>query len=83
MRREQVITLSCPTNVVSLIHPIHVAAMLNKKRGLEGKFVQHYVKMDVTSLLLRVRVTEHHCSVTFCMTLYPKTRLGMQALERE
>ena len=22
------------------IHPIHVAAMLNKKRGLEGKFVK-------------------------------------------
>ena len=39
------------------IHPIHVAAMLNKKRGLEGKFARQYVKLDVTSLLLHVHVT--------------------------
>ena len=39
------------------IHPIHVAAMLNKKRGLEGQFARQYVNRDVTSLLLYVPVT--------------------------
>ena len=31
------------------IHHIHLAAMLNKKRGLEGKFTRQYVELDVTS----------------------------------
>ncbi len=39
------------------IHPIHVTAMMNIKRGLEGKFARQYVKRDVTSLLLHVPVT--------------------------
>ena len=42
--------------VLTVIHPIHVVAML-KKRGLEGKFARQYVKLDVTSLLLHVPVT--------------------------
>ena len=39
------------------IHPIHVTAMMNKKRGLEGKSARQYVHRDVTSLLLHVPVT--------------------------
>ena len=40
-----------------IIHPIHVTAMMNKKRGKEGKFARQYVNRDVTSLLLDVPVT--------------------------
>ena len=40
-----------------LIDPIHVAAMMNKKRGLAGTFACQYVNRDVTSLLLHVHVT--------------------------
>ena len=40
-----------------VIDPIHVTAMMNKKRGLEGKFARQYVNRDVTSLLLHVPVT--------------------------
>ena len=39
------------------IHPIHVTAMMNIKRVLEGKFARQYVNRDVTSLLLHVPVT--------------------------
>ena len=42
---------------VNCIHPIHATAMVNKKRGLEGKFARQYVNRDVTSLLLHVPVT--------------------------
>ena len=38
------------------IDPIHVTAMMNKKRGLEGKCARQYVNRDVTSLLLPVPV---------------------------
>ena len=37
--------------------PIHVTAIMNKKRGLAGKFACQYVNRDVTSLLLHVPVT--------------------------
>ena len=50
------VVVAGPRVLVCCIHPIHVAAMLNKKRGLEGKFAQQYVKLDVTSLLLHVHV---------------------------
>ena len=40
-----------------IIHPIHVTAMMNKKRGLEGKFARQYVNRDVRSLLLHIPVT--------------------------
>ena len=40
----------------TIIHPIHVTAMMNKKRGLEGKFARQYVNRDVRSLLLHVPV---------------------------
>ena len=33
------------------------AGMLNKMRGLEGKFARQYVNRDVASLLLHVPVT--------------------------
>ena len=39
------------------IHPIHVTAMMSKKRGLEGKFARQCVNRDVISLLLHVPVT--------------------------
>ena len=45
------------TEMYTLIHPIHVTAMMNKKRGLEGKFARQYVNRDVRSLLLHVPVT--------------------------
>ena len=46
-----------------LIYPIHAAVMMNKKRGLAGKFTANvrvsraYVNSDVTSLLLHVPMT--------------------------
>ena len=43
---------------VAIIDPIHVAAMMNKKRGLAGNFTANlHVNRDVTSLLLHVPVT--------------------------
>ena len=32
----------------SLIHPIHAAAMLNRMRGLKGKYVRQYTNRGVT-----------------------------------
>ena len=46
-------TIHVADGALLLIYPIHVAAMINKKRGTEGKFTRHYV----TSLLLHVPVT--------------------------
>ena len=50
-----------------LIPPIHAAAMFNRMRGLEGKYVLDYVNRDENII-----VTSH--SVTFRMTLYSRKR---------
>ena len=48
------------------VHHNHVAAMLNKKRGLAGMFVKQYIKLDVTSLF-------HHLLYD---SLFTKTRFS-------
>ena len=61
-------------NASNDIHHIHIEAMLNKKRGLEGKFAQQYVKLGVTSLLLHVHVTVP----IHVEAMLKKARLGRQ-----
>ena len=43
--------------IVERLGNTHVTAMMNKKRGLEGKCALQYVNRDVTSLLLHVPET--------------------------
>ena len=51
-----------------IIDPIHVTAMMNKKRGLAGKFARQCVNRDVTSLFRHLPYD----------ALFKKTRLGFK-----
>ena len=44
-QKSQVRKITC---FFYIIHPIHAAAMFNRRRGLEGKYAQHYVNREVT-----------------------------------